>query len=259
MTSSPAICLKCGAEALGKYCSQCGEPLRAVCKACGTEAPPRSRFCPECGASFKGATAKKTPVASSSRNALVTPWTVAGGIGVVLAAVGAFLMLDQKSTPPPSSSAPAASRATTAPPDISSLSPGEAAERLFNRIMTAAERDDLGEAERFVPMALQAYGQLGELDNDGHYHVGLLHVTVGDTDSAQAELDVIRQSVPNHLLGIQLEHAIAQALGDEDQERQAYRSFLDAYDAEIATGRDEYRGHRGGIDSFRDRAAEAIP
>ena len=128
VTSSPAICLKCGAEALGKYCSQCGEPLRAVCKACGTEAPPRSRFCPECGASFKGATAKKTPVASSSRNALVTPWTVAGGIGVVLAAVGAFLMLDQKSTPPPSSSAPAASRATTAPPDISSLSPGEAAE-----------------------------------------------------------------------------------------------------------------------------------
>ena len=108
-------------------------------------------------------------------------------------------------------------------------------------------------------MALQAYGQLGELDNDGHYHVGLLHVTVGDTGSAQAELDVIRQSVPNHLLGIQLEHAIAQALGDKNQVRQAYRSFLDAYDAEIATGRAEYRGHRGGIDSFRDRAAEAIP
>lgn len=92
MTSSHATCPKCGAEALGKFCNQCGETLRALCKACGVEAPPRSRFCPECGASFKGATPKKTPVASSSRAAFLTPWMVAGGVGVVLAAVGAFLI-----------------------------------------------------------------------------------------------------------------------------------------------------------------------
>lgn len=255
--SSRATCPKCGAEALGKFCNQCGELLHAVCKACGTEAPAKSRFCPECGASFKGASPKKKPVAPSSRDAFVTPWMFAGGVGVVLAAVGVFLILDRQSVPPPSS-VPAASPATNAPPDISSLSPPEAAERLFNRIMTAAEQGDSGEAQRFVPMALQAYGQLGVLDDDGHYHVGLLHVTIGDTDSAQAELDAIRQSVPNHLLGIQLAHAIAQALGDEDRARKAYRNFLDAYDAEIATGRAEYLGHRGGIDSFRDRAAEAI-
>ena len=108
-------------------------------------------------------------------------------------------------------------------------------------------------------MALQAYGQLGVLDNDGHYHVGLLHVTISDTDSAQAELDLIRQSVPNHLLGLQLEHAIAQALSDEDRVKEVNRRFLDAYDAEIATGRSEYQGHRRGIDGFRDRAAAAIP
>ena len=258
MTSSRATCPKCGAEALGKFCNQCGEPLHAVCKACGAEAPPRSRFCPECGASFKGATPKKTPVASSSRAAFLTPWMVAGGVGVVLAAVGAFLILDRQSAPPPPPSVSAARPATNAPLDLSSMSPPEAAERLFNRIMTAAEQGDMGEAQRFVPMALQAYGQLGVLDSDGHYHVGLLHVTIGDTDSAQAELDAIRRSVPNHLLGIQLAHAIAQALGDEGRERDAYRNFLDAYDAEIATGRAEYRGHRGGIDSFRDRAAEAI-
>lgn len=259
MTSSHATCPKCGAEALGKFCNQCGETLRAVCKACGVEAPPRSRFCPECGASFKGATPKKTPVASSSRAAFLTPWMVAGGVGVVLAVVGAFLILDRQSAPPPPESVPAAAPATNALPDLSSMSPQEAAERLFNRIMTAAEQGDSGEAERFVPMALQAYGQLGELDNDGHYHVGLLHVTISDTDSAQAELDLIRQSVPNHLLGLQLEHAIAQALSDEDRVKEVNRRFLDAYDAEIATGRSEYQGHRRGIDGFRDRAAAAIP
>ena len=197
---------------------------------------------------------------SSSRDALVTPWTVAGGFGMVLAAVGAFLILDRESAPPPPrSSAPAAGLATNAPQDISSLSPQEAAERLFNRIMAASEQGDLGEAQRFVPMALQAYGQLGVLDNDGHYHVGLLHVTIGDTDSAHAELDAIRQSVPNHLLGIQLEHAMAQALGDEDRVIEVYRRFLDVYDVEIATGRAEYQGHRRGIDGFRDRAAAAVP
>ena len=152
-----------------------------------------------------------------------------------------------------------AAPATNALPDLSSMSPQEAAERLFNRIMTAAEQGDSGEAQRFVPMALQAYGQLGVLDNDGHYHVGLLHVTISDTDSAQAELDLIRQSVPNHLLGLQLEHAIAQALSDEDRVKEVNRRFLDAYDAEIATGRSEYQGHRRGIDGFRDRAAAAIP
>ena len=257
MTSSRANCPKCGAEALGKFCNQCGERLRAVCKACGTEAPPKSRFCPECGASFKGATRKKEPVASSSRDAFVTPWMVAGGFGVVLAAVGVFLILDRQNVPPPPSSVSPAR--PNAPPDLSSMSPQEAAERLFNRIMTAAEQGDMGEAQRFVPMALQAYGQLGVLDNDGHYHVGLLHVTAGDTASAQAELDAIRQSVPNHLLGIQLEHAIAQALSDEDRVKEVNRRFLDEYDAEIATGRSEYQGHRRGIDGFRDRAAAVIP
>ena len=197
-------------------------------------------------------------MASSSRDVFVTPWMVAGGFGVVLAAVGAFLIFDRQSTPSAPSSVPAAP-ATSAPPDLSSMSPQEAAERLFNRIMTAAEQGDMDEAQRFVPMALQAYGQLGVLDNDGHYHVGLLHVTAGDTDSVQAELDAIRRSVPNHLLGIQLEHALALALGDEDREEEVYRNFLDAYDAEIAMGRAEYRGHRGGIDGFRDRAAAAIP
>ena len=82
------------------------------------------------------------------------------------------------------------------------MTPREAADRLFNRIMTAAERGDAQEALRFAPMALQAYERLGPLDNDARYHVGLITATTGDIESARAHIDMLRQSVPDHLLGI---------------------------------------------------------
>ncbi len=124
--------------------------------------------------------------------------------------------------------------------------------------MAASERGDTVEARRFAPMALEAYGQLGTLDNDAHYHVGLVHVTVDNTESAQAELDAIRRSVSDHLLGILLEHAIAESKGDDESVAQAYLRFLSAYDTEILRDRDEYRGHRTGIDGLRARANAAV-
>ena len=172
-------------------------------------------------------------------------------MGVVLTVVGAFMILDRQDGAVPSVT-PATS--TTTP----TITPAQAAEQLFNHVMTASERGDTAEARRFAPMALEAYAQLGTLDNDAHYHVGLIHVTVGDTESAQAELDAIRRSVPDHLLGIMLEHAIAEATGDDSGVAEASARFLSAYDTEILTDRDEYRGHRTGIDGFRARASAAV-
>ncbi|NIO43647.1 MAG: hypothetical protein GTO41_27930, partial [Burkholderiales bacterium] len=109
---------------------------------------------------------------------------------------------------------------------------------------------------QFVPMALQAYDRLGTLDNDARYHVALIHMTAGDIDSARVHVDRLRQSAPNHLLGIMLEHQIAERNGNRDSAARAYEAFLAAYATEIATGRTEYQDHLAGIESFR-KAAEA--
>ena len=53
-----------------------------------------------------------------------------------------------------------------AAPDISQLSPRERFDRLFNRIMQAAEQGDTAQVRRFTPMALGAYAQLDTIDAD---------------------------------------------------------------------------------------------
>ena len=144
------------------------------------------------------------------------------------------------------------------PVDLASMSPREAANRLFNRVMAASENGNTEEALRFVPMALQAYDRLETLDNDARYHVALIHMTAGDIKSARVQLDKLRQSVPNHLLGIMLEHQIAERSGNKTTAARAYKEFLAAYDAEIAKGREEYQDHRGNIERFREAAQASV-
>lgn len=245
MSSKAFACPKCGAETAGKFCGQCGEKIQLRCASCGTEASPGARFCPQCGSSLTGA----------ARATGIVPWIAVGAVGVILAVIGAFMILDrQESVAPATTSTPSTASGTT----NSALTPVEVAEQLFNRVMAASERGDTEESQRFAPVALEAYGQLATLDNDAHYHVGLVHLTMGDTESAQAELDAIRGSVTNHLLGIMLEHAIAESKGDDDGVATAYARFVSAYNTQLLTDRDEYRGHRTGIDGFRARAGTAV-
>src|SRR2546423_1717293 len=49
-------------------------------------------------------------------------------------------------------------------PDISQMSPRERFDRLFNRIMQAAQQGDSAQVQRFTPMALGAYAQLDSVD-----------------------------------------------------------------------------------------------
>jgi hypothetical protein len=138
------------------------------------------------------------------------------------------------------------------------MTPREAADRLFNRIMTASERGDSEEAARFAPMALSAYDRLGTLDNDARYHVALIHLATGDIQGARTQIDGIRQSVPNHLLAIMVDRDIAERSGDQGGAARAYESFLDAYDAEIGATRPEYQDHWSGIQRFRKAAQDSV-
>ena len=153
-----------------------------------------------------------------------------------------------------SSTAPAPGQ----PVDLASMSPREAADRLFNRVMIANESGNTAEALKFAPMAIQAYDGVGTLDNDARYHVALIHMTTGDIDGARVQIEMLRKSVPNHLLGFMLEHQIAEHGGKKDSAARAYKDFLAAYDAEIAKGRAEYQDHQGSIDRFREAAQASM-
>ncbi len=221
----------------------------STCPACGTAVKPGSRACHQCGASLAAA-----PAPAPWNAQTIAPWA-AIGIATIALAVALVALFDRGGSaeapaplfPPLSSTVPVPGQ----PPDLSSMSPREAADRLFNRVMAASENGDSAEALRFAPMALQAYNDLGILDNDALYHVALLHLAADDIKNARVQIDKLRKSVPNHLLGFMLEHQIAERSGRQDGAARAYKAFLAAYDAEIATARGEYQDHLNTIERFR--------
>ncbi len=253
MNAKSIQCPSCGKPAAGNFCSHCGSPIVSVCPSCDTAVKPGSRTCQECGESLVPAVPKQWNAQT------IAPW-VAIGIATIALAVALVSWFARSKgaeapapmSPPMTSTVPAPGQ----PVDLASMSPREAADRLFNRVMIANESGNTEEALKFAPMALQAYDGLGTLDNDARYHVALIHMAAGDIKSTRVQLDKLRQSVPNHLLGFMLEHQIAERNGNKDSAARANKAFLAAYDAEIAKGREEYQDHLGSIERFR-KAAQA--
>lgn len=220
------------------------------CPNCGNSAA--GKFCSYCGASL---TPQEGPRQWNAQ--MIAPWAAIGiaSVALIVALVSLFDRGSGAAAPEPfsmplNSAAPAPNQ----PVDLSSMTPRQAADRLFNRVMAANEKGDIVEALRFAPMALQAYDNLGTLDNDARYHVALIHMTADNLKSARAQIDQLRQSAPNHLLGIMLEHQIAVRDGKKDSAARAYKAFLAAHDAEMAAGRSEYQDHQDSIERFRAAA-----
>jgi len=192
----------------------------------------------------------------------IVPWA-ALGISVVALVFAVLAWVDRggggaaKPTPPPAApfSPPVGALSFPGnPPDLSTMSPREAADRLFNRVMTASENGNTAEVLQFAPMALQAYKNLGTLDNDARYHVALVHLAAGDVKSARVATDELLKAAPNHLLGIMLEYKLAEKSGNKEAAARAYRKFLAAYDTERAKNLREYQEHQTGIEHFHDVA-----
>ena len=221
-----------------------------ACPSCGTALLAEARFCHACGAVRPGA----------APPGLWTPKTItlaaAFVAAVVAVTIGAGVLVTQYKAgkaPAERSAGPAAQTGTQAEQsvDISSLSPREAADRLFNRVMMAREQGDLEAARGFAPMAVEAYGRVAVLDDDAHYHLGQIHVTAGDLEAARREIGILRQAAPDHLLALILDHDVAAQADDPPAARRAAAAFAAAYEAEIATGRPEYEAHRKTIEDFR--------
>lgn len=252
-TASNTTCPSCGNQASGKFCTHCGAPLtQSVCSNCQAPLSPRARFCHACGTPT-GAGGGKHAKGSGT---IPLPWTIAAASLVIVVLVIAVRFSNSATPPSEPAGAPQAA-ATTSAPDISSMTPREQADRLFDMIMTAAEAGDTARVEFHTTMAIQAYQMLGELDADARYHVGLIHIVRGETDEALAQAAALEAEVPNHLLASLLRHSVARAAGDDDAAQAAYRDFLAHYESEIAVARPEYDMHRNSIDSFLDAARVA--
>ena len=246
---SGTVCPACGTAAGGNFCSGCGASLaERRCGHCGASVVGGARYCHRCG----------RPVgAAAPRRSDRIPWLIAAAVVVLL--VGGIVARVQRGTPAPvvpdmanpgtpgAAGAPPAGRA----PDISQMSPRERFDRLFNRVVAAAERADTTEVLRFAPMALGAYEQLDSKDADARYHAAVLMIETGQLDEAATLADTILSDAPGHLLAFVIRANVADRRGDSAAGRRARDEFGRRYAAELAKGKPEYEEHRAALNAFR--------
>jgi hypothetical protein len=266
MTASITSCPACGAPASGNFCIGCGASLAArACSACQARLSPQARFCHRCGHAAPLSSPPPSPPRSEGRERIA--WLVAGGLCVLL--LGAIVLkvvsgISAAAAPDMANSGaggPAGGGPGAAPvgqpPDISQMTPREQFDRLFNRIMRAAEQGDTAQVERFLPMGLGAYGQLDSPDAAARYHAAVLYLQGGDAPGALALADTILAAVPTHLLGYIVRGEAAALARDAAGGAKARRDFLGHYEAEMKANRAEYLEHRPAIEEFRKAALGA--
>jgi hypothetical protein len=260
-------CPSCGAAAIGRYCANCGAPLAgAKCSSCSADLSPGAKFCHRCG------TAVGPPPATSESKTNSLPWIVAALAFLALFALAAGrgfnarrgstvdgsqnalpqAGLDDRGTPADDQSAGVRA------PDISSLSPQERADRLYNRVMLLATQGKIDSVQFFAPMALQAYLMLAPLNLDQRYDMGRIGEVAGAIPLAKAQADTILRENPNHLLGLILEARLATLAGDTSQLHSYERRLVSAQKAELAKNRDEYVRHQDDISSAVSQARKSL-
>ena len=157
------VCSKCGRPASGNFCQNCGADLGGrFCSQCGVKISFGSNFCGQCGAQVSRGVQEGAARREAARDVVIggqtLPWWIAGVTMFALILFVGLSMVRAGPGPVPSTSGPvqqglpAAGLATGgAAPDISNMSPIEAADRLFNRVMQATSSGDSAQDERFFP------------------------------------------------------------------------------------------------------------
>ena len=251
MTSTKTRCPSCGRETAGNFCSHCGASMSGrTCAACRAPLSPEARFCAKCGA----------PAGSgaSARGDRKT-WVVAATVGAALL-FGVLAMVLRGATGAPAAATSASAAPSVpgggagTPPDLSTMTPRERFDRLYNRIMRASESGDQQTVTTFTPMALQAYEQLDSVDADARFHLATLKLHTGDVAGATAIADTLLRESPDHLFGYVIRGTVARWQKDEKALAKAHTEFLARYDREIAANRIEYTDHKRMLDDFRQAA-----
>ncbi len=175
-------------------------------------------------------------------------WWMAGALllGLILVIAYPVYGPGRQASAPPIAAGPAAgpvSGPAGSPPDLSSMTPREAADRLFNRVMTAVSTNDDAEVQSFLPMAIRALELAEPLDTDGKFHLVLLRLTGQMNAEALEDAEEILAEQPNHLLGLAMAGDASLAIGDSTSARAFYARWLDAFEGESQKDLLEYRDH----------------
>lgn len=279
--SQPETCSRCGHTASGNFCASCGASLAArVCSTCGAPSEPGARFCTACGEPLASAPAGapptraraaapgRRPQTTKGRPAPPAPasethlgWWAAGGLLVVLILVMAWPILRPESVAGPGvpggtdAAAPGAGAAAV---DLSSMTPRQAADRLHDRVMAAAEAGDSATAAGFVPMAISAYEQARPLDADGLFHLSALKRVAGDFEGAVATAEEALATQPGHLLNLYAAAEASREMGATGQALAYYERLLAAWDQEMASGNLDYQAHAGMMANVRQSAVNFV-
>lgn len=252
----PVVCAACGSQLTGRFCSRCGAPAASHdCAACHTPLSAGARFCHRCGAAVQQG--------GSGAGRERTAWIVAGSAVVVALLLMVWKIGGSRPTVPDMANAGNIDAGRGAgpagrAPDISSMTPRERFDKLYDRIMQAAEKGDSQTVTQFAPMAIGAYEMLDTVNADARYHVAMIHVILGDFPGALALADTIQSGAPGHLFADIIRGETADRKNDTALLNKSYRDFLDHYDREIKAGRVEYDEHRPILDDFRTRAKASL-
>lgn len=259
-------CDQCGTESSGDYCPSCGAPMgdpgERACPACGAGADPDAFFCTECGEPLRERPSKGLRA--------YLPW-ILSGLALAAFAVGITVLVQDQAAPRRAGSPPtggviegggdgaagmgggAATGGMPSATDLSSMSPREAADRLFNRTMRMKEGGAPADSVRFFArMGVRAYSQVpaGQAGADLRFHVGLLELARDEPRAAMARADSILAGEEGNLLGLLLAARAAEAAGDADA-AERYRSRLRARVEEVdLDGRPSYRAHRALLEEY---------
>jgi hypothetical protein len=154
--------------------------------------------------------------------------------------------------------APLAPFAGTGPAttDISSMTPQEAASRLFDRVMRYSSEGKADSAAMFAPMAIMAYERIGPLDAHARYDIGSIAAVTGDAAAAAAQADTILKANPTHLLGLLLAAKAADLSGNASAAAGFRRRFAAAATSERAKRLPEYADHQRDIDTALEGASK---
>ena len=244
---SGTLCPHCGQKADGNFCASCRGALGGRhCTECGASTETGARFCNACGHSLGSPVGGGAAGAGGSSK---VGWWAAGVALLIVMVTFAYPVLRGGTE-----EGGVTGGAPPRPPDLSTMTPREAADRLFTRVMEAVSAGDTQGAAQFLPMAVAAYERARPLDADGFFHTALLLQTGGDYEAALANVEQCLELSPGHLLCLSAAGSSAAELGREELARQYFGELLEGWDRELATGVEEYEAHANMLPGIREEA-----